>query len=415
MRKSRLGYLALLLGAGTFVMLVCAGVMRGAIFQAIFTPPADAAPAAAMSATSQCDPLPASASASASPSASASASDASAQPQLCVSVLASQASIDPGKTADWTVQVWAQGGSVPSVSVTLTTSPSGMSAEFNDACPSGGGAASCDLGDMGTPITPTSYQLPVQLTVPASASAGSLTLTATADSANDVYPAAGQTITINKPAPSPTPKQTHTTAAAAATAPTHATTTAPGQAATQPVYTPPATSDEPSLAPMPTGVGDGSTAGDTSSSLPLPVITGPDTPVTSTPAANIQSVPDPSSSSPQAGSFTLTIGMSSQTAEILGLVVLGLAIVLAATRLTGAHFARARQPVTPAGPPALPRPRHSRRLPRIRFARIRFPRMHVPTRQSRAARRVAREQNWQRHLESEHKELPPAPPPSANE
>jgi len=380
MRRPRLGCLAVALAIAAFAALVIGGVMNGAIFQAALTPAAQAEPALA---TSQCEPVPAAASSSASAVAASSpavlASPVTAA-QLCVSVQAGQDSVKDGQTATWTISVSAQGGSIPAVIVTLTVLPAGTSAAFTSACPSGGGSASCDLGDMATALTPSSYLLQAQVTVPASAAAGTLTLTAAADAAATPamtsYPAAGQVITIAAAKPTPSPAHRTPAAPPARQPPTY------GPPPTHPATVPVAT-NEPALGAMPSYPVNSTTApaGNVASVLPVitpaaSIPTAPD-PIASTPVADIQNIPAAASSSPQAGTFTLTIGMSAQTAEILGMVILALAIVLAATRIAATRIAD---------------PRRTRKQ-----------------RPSRAERRAAREASWQRHLDGERKALPPPP------
>jgi hypothetical protein len=82
----------------------------------------------------------------------------------------------------------------------------------------------------------------------------------------------------------------------------------------------------------------------------LPVITPPAGGVTSSPIANIQAIPVPSSSGPPPGSFSLTIGMSASTAQNLAAIVLGLIVVLAATRLVSNRRRRTRPASTGAAP-----------------------------------------------------------------
>jgi hypothetical protein len=345
MRRPRLGCLALTLAIVAFLTLVITGVMKGAIFQAVLTPAAQAEPATA---TSQCQPLPQAAATSPSPSPSPSASTTAGVTQLCVSVQAGQATIKAGQTATWTIAVSAQGGSIPAVTISLTAAPAGTSPVFTATCPSGSGTASCDLGDLATPLTPASYALRAQVTVPASAT-GALVLTAAADAATSpamaAYPAAGQAITITTQEPATKPAATPSRITAAATPP----------AQQVPTYVPPprpasdpATISEPTLGALPayTVTTPTATAGSIASVLPVMV---PGTtpavpaPVASSPVADIMNVPGPSSSAPQAGTFTLTIGMSARTAEILGIVILALAIVLAATRIAATRLSPNRR------------------------------------------------------------------------
>lgn len=403
MRRLRLGWLAITLGIMAFIMLVGGGVI------AALAPSAIAAPAAA---TTQCEPLPAAATPTGSPSSSsspssspsASASSTQPQPQLCVGVQVTQATIAPGNTATWTVGISAQDGAVPGVTVTLATNPAGLAGTFTSSCPSGSGTATCTLGDLATSVTPASYQIEAEVGIPAGTSAGTLTLTATAGAASTpamtVDPAAGQSITITAPSPSPTPTASASataTAAAAQPSPTAQTTTIP-----------PATYTGSGLGTLPAPNPIASTVTESAGSIAsvLPVIT-PQV-VESTAAANIQGLPAPSTSSAQAGTFAVTIGMSGQTAEILGVVILALVVILVSTRATAAHFARNRYPAVAVMPVQSGQrgPRRSR-TPGTRSSgshRLRF-------RRRRSGRHVAPEESWIR-LKAERRALPPPPPSS---
>jgi hypothetical protein len=413
MPRPRLGCLALTLAFIAFLALVLTGAMNGAVFSAAPTLVADAEP---LVATSQCEPLPAAAAASPSPSSSLSPS-ASTSPngsttaaQLCVSVQAGQDSIKGGQTATWSITVSAQGGSVPAVTVLLSSTQAGNAATFIGGCPSGNGTASCDLGDLATAVAPASYVLGAQITVPAASAAGSLIMVATATSpALTGSSAAGQGIAIAAP-PTPTPTAAHSTPAPAHSTPAAAhSSRTPAPAPTQPAaINPPPTqaavdpvpASEPALGALPAdpiAVTTTAPAGNVASVLPVITPASPSaapdpvvsTPVVSTPVANVQPVPAPASGSAQAGTFTLTVAMSAQTAEILGTVILALVLFLVATRVLVTQFARGRM--------AAPR------------MRIRAPRPRRRPRPGRAERRAAREANWQRHLESERKALPPPP------
>lgn len=390
MRGPRLGCLTVVLGSGAFIGLVIAGVMNGSVFETSLTPAANAtSPASA----SQCESLPAPPAASASPSASASPAATAAAGQLCLSVQADQTSIKPGQTSTWVVQVWAQGGSAPDVTVGLTTTPAGLGASFASACPTGDGSSSCTLGDMGTALTPSFYVLHAQLKVPAS-STGTVTLVAAADAATTpamaTDPAAGLEISVTRSASSASPSSTHTSTAPASTG-----------ASPHAVDPSAATSSVPVLGGAPIAAPASSTvpAGNVASVLP---IISPDDVVVSTPAAaNIADVAGSTSSAPQAGRFTLSIGMSAQTAEILGLVLFGLTLVLMATRSVGTYLTRNRQPAVRIITPA---PSHHRRP---RGPRFRFPHRRSRVAQAGTARLAEQEQAWQRHVESERLALPP--------
>jgi len=171
----------------------------------------------AASAISQCQPLPAAQStttASASPTPTP--SPTSPQVVLCVSVQRSSASVRHGQTADFTVRVWTENGSADAVTVTLATSPAGDDAAFSGLCPGGDGTSSCAVGDLATPVTPTSFVLTAQTAV--LLNAGEVTLTVTAGAvtspAMTAEPEAAATVSVAAPTvrstrqptrPSPTP------------------------------------------------------------------------------------------------------------------------------------------------------------------------------------------------------------------
>jgi hypothetical protein len=295
----------------------------------------------------QCEPLTA---ASSSPSATAA--------NLCVSVQASQASVKRGQAASFTVEVFTQNGPASGVSVTLAAGPSGQTAAFTASCPGGNGAATCAVGSLATSVAPASYSMQAQIAVPASASSSvtSVTLTATADAAVSpamaAEPATSGTVTVSgaasaSPSPSPSPSKATTSTAPASIAPA----TSPA-AVVSPVSTvalptvPPVT-----LAPVPSTV---LTPQDVASDLPTitPVAVVP-TPATGTTGSS----PVADTGSPQAGSFTLSLNMSAATAEVLGLIVVALALTMAGTKLVADVFNARRT----SGPrPVRTEPAHSK-------------------------------------------------------
>jgi hypothetical protein len=112
-------------------------------------------------------------------STSPSTSTSTAPPaQLCVSVQSSQSSIKRGQTATYTVQVSTKGGSASNVLVTTAVQPSSQKATFTSGCTRGDGTASCLVGSV-TATAPAT--LKAQIAVASNAtSVSSLTLTATA-------------------------------------------------------------------------------------------------------------------------------------------------------------------------------------------------------------------------------------------
>jgi hypothetical protein len=386
------------------------GGMHGAVFR-LHTPPAvTAVTTAAIS--SQCQDLPAAPTSSPTAMPAPSPTAASTSPaggesgaQLCVSVQAAQASIKRGKTATWTIQVWAHDGPAASVTITLTASQAGITPEFTGACPSGAGTATCVIGDMDTTLTPSSYQLQAQTSVPATVTASSLTLTAAAETSPAItaVPAAGQTITITAPAPTPAPARTKAVPHPSPPQPVPV----PASVPVTTLATEPAIGALPTMGPVATTVPPGSVSTVLPEITPAvataPAVSG--ITVMSSPAANIQAVPT-GISTPGADSFSVSIGMSAQTAQILGIVFLALVIILAATKLTSTWLTRTKKTaVTTKQPPDGNRNRLRLRRLRLRLSTFRFPRLRA--RGTRTERRAIREQNWKRHLETQQEAPPP--------
>jgi hypothetical protein len=332
-----------------FMAVICAGGMRGAIFQASLTP---AVAAFTAPATNQCESLPAAAMPAASPEGSASASPtAAAGSDLCVSVQANQAGIRAGETASWAIRVWTSDGTAAAdVTITLTAMPAGLTARFASSCPSGSGAATCTVGDIATATTPASYLLQAQIQVPAVTTAGTATLTAIASTtpAMSLMPAAGQAITITRAIITrpPTPAATSASPAAATRVNRPVTTTA----------TEPALSPLPVITPVMPAAATSAQPGTIASVLPEITPDASAGSFLSSPAANIEAIPDTSSPA-AADNFSLTLGMSAQAAEILGGIILGLVITLAATRLIAAQLTPNKQL-----PAKHNRTRHTRKL-----------------------------------------------------
>jgi hypothetical protein len=301
--------------AATLVALYAAwhltGGMQGTVFR-LHTPTAVAPVGTTAIAASQCKSL--SGSTAASPSATPVSSPSPlSSASICVNVLAAQDSIKRGKTATWTIQVSDRGGPATSVTVTVSASPAGFSPVFTGSCPSGGGASTCTVGDMGTAVTPTSYQLQAQIAVPAASTASMLTLVASADTDPPLtaVPDAGQSITVTgavhpaKPAPS---------AVRTGALPTQA----PGAA------------------------------------------------IGSSPAADVQADGGSSAAAPAGESFSIRIGMSARTAQILGLLLVAIIITLVASRLVSRSLSgggQSRQPHRTLAQPAPVSPPQTRQFP----------------------------------------------------
>jgi hypothetical protein len=276
-----------------------------------------------------CQPLPApAASASASPSSSASASaGASASPDqapvtLCVTVQRAQASVQAGQAAGFTIRVQAHNGATPDVSVTLTASAG--QALITGLCPSGDGAASCQLGPLGTATTPASYTLDAQILTP-SAGVAQVTLTA-AEAASTAPPmtvpaTAAATVTVVPAGTAPS------------TRPPTPSRSFPAAATTVPATVPIA---PPALDPVPSPVAESTTvlapAGSASSLFP---VIAPSQPAAIPPAPGTQSAlglaPQADSASGAGGG---TRRLAATSATILGALAFSLAVLLVATRIS---------------------------------------------------------------------------------
>lgn len=284
---------------------------------------------------SQCQPLSApSASPSASASPTGSPASSAAPADLCVSVQASQSSVQPGKYASYAVTVWMQNGPASGVSVTLTAAPATTQPTFSDLCPSGDGSASCTIGSLATDVSPTSFQMQAQIGVPDGTSAGTAaTLTATASATTSppitTVPTAAASVTVS-PAPAPSHSPSPSRTALPSSAPPSALPTLPITGVVPALPTVPSPQSE-----ITALVSPGSVA-----SL-LPVITPSAAPSgLASPAADVQSSPNGKNGGADGGSFALV--MPAATAEILGGVILALVITLAVTRLLATSRLTAR-------------------------------------------------------------------------
>lgn len=279
--------------------------------------------AAASNGGSQCLPLPA---VTPSSSPSASVSSTSLPVLLCVVVNPSQSSVQAGRDAGFVVQVQVQNGAAPDVSVTLTASAG--HAVFTSLCPSGDGAASCQLGPLGTDVTPSSFTLHAQIGT-ASSGTTRVSLTAAADAATNPPTTAQATGTTTVTAaasktPDPTPTPTKTPPS-----PSPLPGTSP-QATVHAVI--PNLGGRPATAPAPTGAARTSTAPAGNISSLFPVISPDRTPAAAIASPTPADTPSPGPAAPQAsgggGKSLLTI----TGAVVLGLLAIALAGFLITTR-----------------------------------------------------------------------------------
>ncbi|HTU72200.1 MAG TPA: hypothetical protein VMG38_01655 [Trebonia sp.] len=232
------------------------------------------------------------------------AAAATSKTSLCVGLQRSEASIKPGQAAQWIVSAWTEDGNVPGATLRLKASPASQVPEFSFGCGSAGGT-SCNLGAVYSGSS--SREFMALISVPASdTTLTSVRLTATASAAKVVKdPSVSVSVTVSKNGGS-------------------------------------------GVAGQDTGIGPGISQ----SQLPvgsLPAIGGAGAASSSLspggnasglfPTINPSSVPSPgtalnAAARPVADSVALPIGTPVVDAQLLGLGALGVAFLLAATRLS---------------------------------------------------------------------------------
>ena len=223
-----------------------------------------------------------------------------------MSVQRSQSSVNRGQTATYVVQVSTQNAAASNVSVALTAQPSSQKPTFTSGCTKGNGTATCSISSV-TAKQPAS--LNAQIAVPANAtSVNSVKLTATASVVTTqkwTPPAAAETTAVTAAAPAKpakaSPSATHT--------------------AVLPLGPIPALNGEASML-----IGAGNAAG------LFPTI-GPSSAATS-PGPTAAAQPSTSKAAPAADASPVSLGTPVATAQVAGLIALGLAIMLTATRLS---------------------------------------------------------------------------------
>jgi len=236
-----------------------------------------------------------------------------------VSVQRSQSSVNRGQTATYVVQVSTQNAAASNVSVALTAQPSSQKPTFTSGCTKGNGTASCSISSV-TAKQPAS--LNAQIAIPANAtSVNSVKLTATAS-----------VVTTQKWTP-PAAAETTTVTAAAKSAKAKATTKAsPG--ATHVAVLP--------LGPIPALNGAaGMLIGAGNAAALFPTI-GPSHGASPDPTA-AATQPSTKKTAPAADASPVSLGTPVATAQVAGLIALGLAIMLTVTRLS----VRKRRPGKP--------------------------------------------------------------------
>jgi hypothetical protein len=230
-----------------------------------------------------------------------------------VTVQRSQASVERGQNAGYTVTVSTENGPATDVSVALTAQPSSQKPALTSGCAKSNGTAACAVGSV-TAKSPVS----LHAQIPAGSDATSVRLIATASivtTATWTPPSAAVTVAVTVPAASPTGSS------ASSSAPATPGTMVPGT--TLP------------LGPIPDLNNASSSvinAGDASGLFPSisPSATPTPSPAPGTRAASGK----PNTVQPVAVSSTIGFGEPVLTGQVIGLITLGLAIMLTAGRLS---------------------------------------------------------------------------------
>jgi hypothetical protein len=245
---------------------------------------------------------------------------------LCVSVQRAKPSIKRGQTALYVVNVWTEGGSATSAAVKLTAQPSSQKLKFT-GCGSKNGIATCDLGTI-DPGSANARQLQAEIQVASNASSvTSVKLTATASAKGvTVDPSAAESVSVTA---ATKPSSSSSSSSSTNLPPGSPTGTIPGSTAGIPV------------GGLPSLNGSGSTLspGGSVSGL-FPTINPTSVP---NPAPSTQGNADPKGQ-PVADSATLPLGTPVVGAQIVGLIALALAVILAITRLSIRRRPATKQP-----------------------------------------------------------------------
>ena len=212
------------------------------------------------------------------------------------------------------MQVSTKNGTASNVSVALTTQPTSQKPTFTSGCAKDDGTASCQLSSVTTKATSLKAQVPVAAKA---TTVSSVKLTATASVTTTVKwtaPAAAETTTV--------------TAAAASSA--SASPSGPPSVAVLPLGPIPALNGEASLF-----IGAGN-AGSLFPTIGPSPGASPSPPVAS-------GTPTPRNTGPVSEASPVSLGTPVFTAQLAGLIALGLAIMLTVTRLSVHRRSRHRR------------------------------------------------------------------------
>jgi hypothetical protein len=222
-----------------------------------------------------------------------------------VSVQRSQSSIKRGQTAGYVVQVFTKNGTASDVSVALTAQPSSQKPTFSSGCAKDG-TASCSLSS----VTTKAISLNAQIAVASNAtSVSSVKLTATAS-----------VVTTTKWTP-PAAAETTTVTAAAAKSSASASPSAAAHIALVP------------LGPIPALNGEASMFVQAGSAANLFPTVGPSPGASLGPTASAAQ-PTKRNTAPVSEASPVSLGTPVFTAQVAGLIALGVAIMLTVARLS---------------------------------------------------------------------------------
>ena len=225
-----------------------------------------------------------------------------------MSVQRSQSSIKRGQTAGYVVQVFTKNGTASDVSVALTAQPSSQKPTFTSGCAKDDGTASCRLSSVTTKVTSLNAQIPV---ASKATSVSSVKLTATAS-----------VVTTTKWTP-PAAAETTTVTAAAASA--KSSGTASPSAAEHMAVLP--------LGPIPALNGEASMFVQAGSAANLFPTVGPSG-ASPGPTAAAGAQPTKRNTAPVSEASPVSLSTPVFTAQVAGLIALGVAIMLTVTRLS---------------------------------------------------------------------------------
>jgi hypothetical protein len=259
-----------------------------------------------------------------------------------VSVQRIQSSIRPGQTASYNVQISTQNGPAYHVSVTLNAQPSSQQPTFTSGCTTDDGTALCSIGSL-TAEQPASLQAQIPVASTAT-SVTSVKLTVTASvvtTAKWTPPAAAETTAVTA-ASTPANNAKNTKNVKNTKKAKNAKDTKNAKKAKNSAQASPNADAAPlavlPLGPIPALNGQASTligAGNASSLFPA---------ITPSPGASVSTSPGPTASTapstskrnaaPFPDASPVSLGTPIFTAQAVGLIALGVAILLTVTRLS---------------------------------------------------------------------------------